>query len=192
MAQMVKNPPAMQKIPGSITGSGRFRWRRDRLPTPGFMGFPGSSDGKESAHSAGDLGSIPEIGRSPGKGNGYPLQYSCLENPMDRGACWATVQGVAKDQTQLSDYSTPRLKKKEREGLKDGGVSWRRGQAERTWRKGSRWKKSWTPGKNRRGDWKGRVRELRGTTLFFQGRVYLFSGMFGPSLPSSGHLEYNL
>ena len=115
MAQMVKNPPAMQKIPGSITGSGRFRWRRDRLPTPGFMVFPGSSDGKESAHSAGDLGSIPEIGRSPGKGNGYPLQYSCLENPMDRGACWATVQGVAKDQTQLSDYSTPRLKKKEKD-----------------------------------------------------------------------------
>ena len=48
------------------------------------MGFPGGSDGKESACSAGDLGSIPESGRSPGEGNGYPLQYSCLENSMDR------------------------------------------------------------------------------------------------------------
>ena len=51
--------------------------------------------GKASAHSAGDLGSIPGLGRSPGEGNGNPLQYSCLENPMDRGAWWATVHGVA-------------------------------------------------------------------------------------------------
>ena len=50
------------------------------------MGFPGGSDGKESACSAGDLGSIPESGRSPGEGNGNPLQYSCLENSMDIGA----------------------------------------------------------------------------------------------------------
>ena len=57
-------------------------------------GFPGGSDGKESACSAGDLGSIPGSGRSPGEGNDYPLQYSCLENPMDRGAWWATVHGV--------------------------------------------------------------------------------------------------
>ena len=54
-----------------------------------LMGFPGSSEGKESAGNAGDLGLIPGSGRSPGKGNGNPLQYSCLENPMDRGACWA-------------------------------------------------------------------------------------------------------
>ena len=47
--------------------------------------FPGGSDGRESAHSVGDLGLIPGLGRSPGEGNGYPLQYSCLENPMDRG-----------------------------------------------------------------------------------------------------------
>ena len=63
------------------------------------MGFPGGLDGKESACNAGDLGSIPGSGRSPGEGNGYPLQYSCLENPMDRGAWRATVQRVAKSQT---------------------------------------------------------------------------------------------
>ena len=50
---------------------------------------------KVSACNAGDLGSIPGLGRSPGEGNGNPLQYSCLENPMDRGASWATVHGVA-------------------------------------------------------------------------------------------------
>ena len=65
------------------------------------MGFPGGSDGKESACSAGDLGSIPGLGRSPLEGNGNPLQYSCLENPMDRGAWQATVHDVAKSQTQL-------------------------------------------------------------------------------------------
>ena len=52
--------------------------------------FPGSSDSKASAYNAGDLGSIPGLGRSPGEGGIYPLQYSCLENPMDRGACGAT------------------------------------------------------------------------------------------------------
>ena len=66
-------------------------------------GFPGGSDGKESACNVGDLGSIPGLGRSPGEGNGYALQYSCLENPMDREAWWATVHGVAKNQTQLSN-----------------------------------------------------------------------------------------
>ena len=58
------------------------------------MGFPGSSDGEESACNAGDLGSIPGLGRSPGEGNAYILQYSCLENSMDKGAWWATVHGV--------------------------------------------------------------------------------------------------
>ena len=67
------------------------------------MGFPGGSDGKESACDAGDPDSIPESGRSPGDGNGYPLQYSCLENPMDRVAWWATVHGVAKSWTGVSD-----------------------------------------------------------------------------------------
>ena len=66
-------------------------------------GFPGSSVVKESACSAGDLASIPGVGISSGEGSGYPLQHSCLENSMDRGALWATVQGVAESQTGLSD-----------------------------------------------------------------------------------------
>ena len=65
----------------------KIPWRRDRLPTPEFLGFPGSSDGKEFSFDAGDLGSTPGLGRSSGEGNGNPLQYSCLENPMDGGAC---------------------------------------------------------------------------------------------------------
>ena len=67
--------------------------------------LPGGSEVKASAHNAGDLGSIPGLGRSPGEGNGNPLQYSCLENPMDGGACWATVHGVAKSQTRLRDFT---------------------------------------------------------------------------------------
>ena len=55
-------------------------------------------DGKASAYSVGDPGSVPGLGRSPGEGNGTPLQYSCLENPMDRGARWTTVHGVTKSQ----------------------------------------------------------------------------------------------
>ena len=65
----------------------------------GEMGFPGGSEVKASACNAGDLGSIPGLGRSPGEGNGNPLQSSCLENPMDKGAWWATVHGVAKSRT---------------------------------------------------------------------------------------------
>ena len=66
-------------------------------------GFADDSDSKESACNTGDPGSIPGSGRSPGEGNGNPLPYSCLENPMDRGACWVTVHGVAKSWTQLSN-----------------------------------------------------------------------------------------
>ena len=66
--------------------------------------FPGGSDSKESACNAGDLGSIPGSGRSPGEGNGNPLQYSSLENSMDRRACQVTVHGVAKSRTQLSNW----------------------------------------------------------------------------------------
>ena len=66
-----------------------------------YVGFRGGSDTKESACNAGDMGSIPGLGRSPGERKGYPLQYSCLENPMDRGAWWAAVHVVAKSQTQL-------------------------------------------------------------------------------------------
>ena len=67
-------------------------------------GFPGGSDGKESACNAGDFGSIHGLGRSAGEENGNPLQYSCLENSLDRGAWWATVHGVAKNRTQLSNF----------------------------------------------------------------------------------------
>ena len=68
-----------------------------------MVGLPGSSDGKESACNTGDLGSIPGLGGSPGGGHGNPLQYSCLESPMDRRAWWATVFRVAKSQTRLND-----------------------------------------------------------------------------------------
>ena len=61
-----------------------------------MRGFPGASGGKESAYGVGDTGSIPGLRRSPGEGNGNPLQYSCLENSMDRGAWPATVHGVIK------------------------------------------------------------------------------------------------
>ena len=67
--------------------------------------FPGGSDGKASVYNVGDPSSIPESGRSPGEGNGNPLQYYCLENPMDGGTWWATVQGVAKRRTRLRDFT---------------------------------------------------------------------------------------
>ena len=67
-----------------------------------YMGFPDGSDSKESACIAGDPGSVPGLGRSPGEGNGNPLQYSCLENFMDRGARWTIVHGIEKNQTWLS------------------------------------------------------------------------------------------
>ena len=70
-----------------------------------FIDFPGGSDSKVSAYNAGDLGSIPGLGRSPGEGNGNPLQDSCLENSMDGGAWWATVHGVTKSRTRLSDFT---------------------------------------------------------------------------------------
>ena len=67
--------------------------------------FPGGSEGKASACDVEDPCSISGLGRSPGEGNGNSLQYSCLENLMDRGAWWATVHGVAKSQTRLTDYT---------------------------------------------------------------------------------------
>ena len=90
-----------------------------------LLGFPGGSEVKVSACDAGDLGSIPGLGRSPGEGSGNPLQYSCLENPMDAGTWWATVHGVAKSQTLLCDstglnlelnisYDTVKCKEKEK------------------------------------------------------------------------------
>ena len=83
-----------------------FRFHRMEVPVQslvgGLGGFPGGSNGKESACNAEDSGSIPWLGRSPGERNGYPLQYSCLENAKDRGAWWATVNGVTKSRTWLS------------------------------------------------------------------------------------------
>ena len=72
-----------------------------------LKGARSSSDGKESACNAEDMGLIPGSGRSPGEGNGNPPQYFYLENSMDRGALWATVHRVSKSQTQLSDFVTP-------------------------------------------------------------------------------------
>ena len=69
------------------------------------LGFPGGSEVKASACNVGDLSSIPGLGRSPGEGNDNLLQYSFLENPMDGGAWWAIVHGVAKSQTQQSDFT---------------------------------------------------------------------------------------
>ena len=70
------------------------------------MGFPGGSEDKAFVCNAGDPGSTPGLGRSPGEGNGNPLQYSCLENPMDGGTWQATVHGVTKSRTRLSDFTS--------------------------------------------------------------------------------------
>ena len=70
------------------------------------MGFPGGSDGKASVYNVGDLGLILGSGRSPGERNGTPLQYYCLENPMEGGAWWATDHGVVKSQTRLSNFTS--------------------------------------------------------------------------------------
>ena len=80
-----------------------FMLSRQRIKL--LRGFPGGSEGKASACNVGDPDSIPGSARSPGEGNGHPLQYSCLENPMDRGAWRATVHGVAKSRTRLSDFT---------------------------------------------------------------------------------------
>ena len=102
-----------QSVPGEFT-----RWERGcvvpchlsghRNTTNYFQpwneSFPGGSASKESACNAGDAGLVSGSGRSPGGGHGYSLQHSCLENPMDGGGWWATVHGVAKSQTWLSDW----------------------------------------------------------------------------------------
>ena len=82
IAQLVKNLPAMQETRFN-SWVRKILWRRDRLPTPIFLGFPCGSAGKESACNAGDLGSFPWLGRSPGEGKDYPFQYSGLENSID-------------------------------------------------------------------------------------------------------------
>ena len=93
IAQLVKNPPAMQETLVQFWIR-KIPWRKERLPIPVFLGFPCGSAGKESACSAGDLGFIPGLERSPGEGKGYPLQYSGVENSMD-----CIVHGVTKSQT---------------------------------------------------------------------------------------------
>ena len=85
----------------SLLGQGFFFF--NSLWIFSFLGFPGGSDGEKSACNAGDLGSIPGLGRSPGGGHGNPLQYSCLENSVDRGAWLTAVLGFAKSRTRLSD-----------------------------------------------------------------------------------------
>ena len=113
-AQHIGHYKILSRIPCAVTNLNSILKSRDiTFPTKVHMikalvfpvGFPSSLDGKASAYNVGDPGSIPGSGRSPGEGNGNPLQYSCLENPMDRGAWWATVHGVAKSRTWLSDFS---------------------------------------------------------------------------------------
>ena len=77
----------------------------ENLKDHSTIGFPGGSDGKASVYNAGDQGSIPGLGRSPGEGNGNPLQYSCLGNPMDGGAWQTTIHGVAKSRTRLGNFT---------------------------------------------------------------------------------------
>ena len=98
VAQVVKNLPAMQE-----TLVGKFPWRRVRLPAPVFLGSPGGFDGKESACSAGDLGSVPKLGRSPGEGNDNSVQYSCLENP------WTEEPGRLQSPRDLSPMGFQRV-----------------------------------------------------------------------------------
>ena len=93
IAQLVKNPLQCSR-PWFDSWVGKSPWRRERLPSPVFLGFPCGSAGEESACNAGDLGLIPRLGRSPGEGNGYPLQYSGVENSMD-----CILHGVSKSQT---------------------------------------------------------------------------------------------
>ena len=114
VAQKVKCVPKCGR-PEFNSWVGKISWRREWQPTPvvlppskkrgskKYRGFPCSSLSKESSCSAGDLGSIPGLGRSPGEGNGNPLQYPCLENLMDRGAWWAAVHEVTKSLAWLSD-----------------------------------------------------------------------------------------
>ena len=89
---------------GTSTRSAQIQGRKNRPSLSPLTGFPGK-ESSCSARDSGDVGLIPGSGRSPGGGHGKPLQYSCLENPMDRGAWWATVHGVAKSHTWLKRLS---------------------------------------------------------------------------------------
>ena len=98
IVQLVKNRLQCRR-PRFNSWVWKTSWKRDRLPTPIFLGFPCGSAGKESACSVGDLGSIPGLRRSPGEGKGYPLQHPGLESSMDCIVC-----GVTKSRTRLSDF----------------------------------------------------------------------------------------
>ena len=103
VAQLIKNLHVIQETLVRFLGQDIF-WRRDRLPTPVFLGFPRGSNDNESTYNAGDLGPIPRLGRPSGGSQGNPLQYSCLKNPFIDGGAWqATVHGVATSPTRLSD-----------------------------------------------------------------------------------------
>ena len=116
-AQLMKNRLQCRR-PWLDSWVGKIPWRRDRISTPVFLGFPCSSAGKESTCHVGDLGLIPGLGRSPGKGKGYPLQYSGLENSTD---CIAYV--VTKSRTQLSNFHFHFLSI--REGMCRMTLSWK-------------------------------------------------------------------
>ena len=87
----------------AVYGVAQSRMRLKRLSSSKDLGLLWWLSSKESVCNAGDSGLIPGLGRSPGKGNDNPLQYSCLENPMDRGAWWATVHGVAQSHTKATE-----------------------------------------------------------------------------------------
>ena len=96
----IRWPSVVSKyLPQFNSWVGKICWRRDRLPTPVFLGSACGSAGKESARNAGDLSLIPGLGRSPGEGKGYSLQYSGPENSMD-----SIVHGVTKIRTRLSHF----------------------------------------------------------------------------------------
>ena len=82
---------------------GKLPWERERLPTPVFLVFPGGSAGKESTCSVRDLGSVPRLGRSPGEGNGYPLQYAGLENSNGLYSPWGCEESDMAEGLSLSN-----------------------------------------------------------------------------------------
>ena len=102
VAQLVKNLPAMQQETLFDSWVEKIPWRRDRLHTPVFLGFPGGSDCKECTSNVGELASIPGLGRSPGGGDGNPLNYSCIKNPHGQRNL-AGYSPWYHSQTQLSD-----------------------------------------------------------------------------------------
>ena len=106
VVQLIKNLPAGDHLkcrrPWFNSWVGKIHWRRDRLPTPVFLGFPSGSAGKESTCNVGDLGSIPGLGRSLGEGNGYLLQYSGLENSIDWYSPWGHKESDTTEQLPLS------------------------------------------------------------------------------------------